>query len=97
VEVSPEALKVFIEGDFARGREVFAKMNKGEAMKADPSPTKCNFCSWRSDCKDSLYKKAPIDVGTSEIVTFGAHHGTKESTSPSAVEGMQGGVSELTL
>lgn len=93
IDVSSKALKDFIDGDFARGREVFMKMNRGEKLVATPSTSKCHYCSWKSECGSSLYKKTTVNVGMGDTVSFGAQEPPKITT-PEVLGGMDKGIGQ---
>jgi len=58
VDVSPEAMKLFVDGDFTRGREVFRRIQQGEEKyEATSSEEECKYCQWRNTCEESYYLK----------------------------------------
>lgn len=72
VDLSPPALKEFVEGDFARGRAIFDKLKSGASkLMAQPAATRCHYCSWSSVCSDSLYRKKVPDFIQVGEVSFG--------------------------
>lgn len=72
VDASPEALKVFVDGEFERGRELFYKLQQGtEDLPATPSEKVCNYCQWNRTCKYSAVKPKEVEIKDSTTVLFG--------------------------
>lgn len=76
LDVTPAALKRFIDGEFAEVRPLFEELKTGiqGPMEARPSKENCKFCKWRQVCPDSAVRRppmkedAPENVGFSEIL-----------------------------
>jgi len=61
VDLSPKALKAFVEGPFQKGKAIFLKLAEGvEKLEATPSQKACFLCQYKSDCEMSVYRKGPI-------------------------------------
>lgn len=62
VDVSPKALREFIDGDIASVRPLLEELKKGVTglLPTKPSPTTCGHCNWRDTCEDSLKKKTEV-------------------------------------
>lgn len=70
VDMSPEALKRFVDNDFSRGKPVFDKLKKGtEDLPANPSEDNCKWCSWKNTCPFSFFKKDRVEV-TENVQVF---------------------------
>lgn len=70
VDVSPEGLHEFVNGDFARGRKVFERLKVGvDRLESSPSSKNCHFCNWRDTCPDTYYRKdsGPVLIGVQEV------------------------------
>lgn len=67
VDISPAALKEFIDGDFKRGRALFEQLKVGvnTPMETTPSKDACKYCNWRLTCADSVMK--PDEVTPEQI------------------------------
>lgn len=62
VNVSPEAMRQFIDGDLVRGRAVMDSIKHGtaEELEAKPEPAKCGKCGWKSRCPASPYRRKEV-------------------------------------
>jgi len=71
VDLSPKAIKEFIDGDLSSARKVFERLRTGtDEFIANPSPQNCNWCGWKSSCPSSLYKRREIDQTQPELTEF---------------------------
>lgn len=67
LDLSPAAIRDFIDGDFAKGREIFDRLKSGTSdFEANPSAKTCGRCNWSDVCEHSRYKKAEADVNLPE-------------------------------
>lgn len=59
IDVSPMALREFIETELEPVLPLMKKLRDGtsETLEPKPSPTNCNFCNWRQVCEHSTYKR----------------------------------------
>ena len=75
VDVSPKAIKEFIDGDFAEGKPYFDKLKKGlepgELLEARPSSKTCGWCNWRHICPASAKLRPSMDTSLPEDAGFG--------------------------
>lgn len=66
VDVSPKALKAYIDGPFEEAspwlRRLKVGTEPGELLPARPESQKCFNCWWKSTCPDSAHKKEPVEV-----------------------------------
>jgi len=63
VDMSPRAIRNFIDEDFARVQPIFNLLRQGtnQTLEARPTPTKCNRCAWKSRCPASPYYRPQRD------------------------------------
>ncbi len=72
VDVSPKALRDFIDGPFAEGRAIFEELKDGvQTLPAKPSRSTCGDCSWKNNCPVSAVKLPPMQEGLPETLGFG--------------------------
>lgn len=70
LDVSPAAIKAFVDGPFAEARPTLDRLRTGASdLPARPSKEKCGYCSWKRSCVDSAYKPplASFPPGTEEV------------------------------
>lgn len=69
VDVSPPALKRFVDEVFQPGRLVFEQLLRGvEDLPAKPEKSRCHFCNWKSVCPASPYRRPEVlDTNPAEI------------------------------
>jgi len=61
VDVSPAAMRVFIDEVINPIRPIFIKLKQGtEHFPANPSEANCKFCNWRTMCPDSVAYRTPV-------------------------------------
>lgn len=72
VDVSPKALKAYVDEDVNRVRPLFEELKHGFSgeMDTNPSSENCKYCLRKSACKDSYYYKEPQDVREPGKVSF---------------------------
>lgn len=71
VDVSPKALKAYIDGPIAEVRPIFKKLEVGtEDLPTNPSKKNCNWCNWRHTCVDSVSKRPSPTSNEAGEVTF---------------------------
>lgn len=69
VDVSPAAVKKFLDEDWAEALRLALPLQAGvDTLEAKPSKDECWQCDWKKSCPDSLYK--PPVVVTNDEVTF---------------------------
>jgi len=73
VDVSPAALRHFVDTDFTRVRPYFEMLDKGSEgpFPATPSAEKCKVCPWRNTCEFSMAKNPPQQFGVPTEIGFG--------------------------
>jgi CRISPR/Cas system-associated exonuclease Cas4 (RecB family) len=72
LDLSPRALRDFIDGEFQAGREVFDRLATGtDDLPPNPTSQNCNFCSWKTACPASVYRRREADTTRAEELTFG--------------------------
>lgn len=73
VDLRPEALKHFIDNEFAEARPWFEKLKNGttEEFPARPEESVCKTCNWRNTCPFSKAKTPPMIEGLPQSVGFG--------------------------
>lgn len=69
VDVSPKAMKTFVEEVLNPVRPIFMKLRSGTSeFKASPSEENCRLCSWRLSCTDSVAYRVPVtEPGPSNV------------------------------
>jgi len=71
VDISPEAVKEFVDGPFIEGQAIMRQLMGGIATDLPTKPGKsCHFCSWKNVCPDSTELKPPVDHSLPELVGF---------------------------
>lgn len=72
VDVSPAALKAFVENEFAEVRPIFDELKAGtnREFEARPEYEKCRKCNWRNICEHSAAARPPMQEGLPERVSF---------------------------
>lgn len=73
VDLSPKALRDFIDNELATARPIFEKLKAGtnEELEAKPDEQKCRKCNWRNTCPFSLSRLPPMQEGLPDEVGFG--------------------------
>jgi CRISPR/Cas system-associated exonuclease Cas4 (RecB family) len=68
VDLSPSAIKHFVDTDFQRGVAVFRKLREGvDLLPAVPSAENCYYCDWKGSCISSHFRKEMVEAGTAEV------------------------------
>lgn len=62
VDVSPKALKQFVDGEFQEIKATFNLLKKGthDPLPAKPESKKCNWCPWKDTCDASPYFRKEV-------------------------------------
>lgn len=77
IDVSPPAIKAFVEEHLDPLGDLFARLKTGisEDLPTNPSPAACGRCQWKTNCPDSKYRRkevTPEDLARTEV-PFGAN------------------------
>lgn len=76
VDVSPKSLRDYLHNEVAQVRPIFDRLKKGtDDLPATPSKESCKWCSWRSTCPFSVFKKENYFPEQKEYITFGENVG----------------------
>lgn len=71
VPMTPKDVKDFVDKDLTPAVTLFNKLHRGtEEFTANPSADNCKYCSWKSSCKVSHFKKEPQEVKEADYVGF---------------------------
>lgn len=72
VDVSPAAIKHFIDTDFKEGRQYFELLRKGtrETFEARPDKRRCRWCKWNQLCPESAVKLPAMKENLPDEVSF---------------------------
>lgn len=81
VDIALPRVKEFLDGDFKQGKEIFDNLRQGGEQKATPSKKVCGWCSWKSTCTASAYRKTEKPSSYAEEVKFGDLEGSDGSES----------------
>lgn len=73
VDLSPAAIKHFIDTDFKQGRPYFEALQKGtqEVFETTPSKKICGRCRWKHVCEDSAVKLPAMRTDLPDVVGLG--------------------------
>lgn len=73
VDLSPAALRQFIDNEFTQVRPIFEKLKNGtnEQLEARPEESRCKQCNWRNVCPFSATKTPPMKEGLPDSLGFG--------------------------
>jgi len=69
VDVSPAALRVFIDEKVEKVKPIFDQLKGGvESLPATPSKDACKWCAWRYSCLESAYRRPEVaDTSLSNV------------------------------
>ena len=71
IDVSPAALRVFIEEQVEVVKPIFDQLKAGvETLPATPSKETCKWCPWKLSCLESAYRRPEVIDPTLEHVGF---------------------------
>lgn len=72
IDLSPSAIREFIDNTLDPVRPIFEKLKKGtDDLPPDPSLEKCKKCTWKATCDASMYKKEDVKNPSMDEVDLG--------------------------
>lgn len=71
VNVSPKAIRVFIDEKLDKVRPIFEQLKAGvDVLSATPSDDACGYCPWKFSCEFSTKRRPEVPSPTTEYVGF---------------------------
>jgi len=69
VDIDPAKVSAFVRGELEEGFTLFTKLQQGISgeMEARPKKSMCRYCSWKSKCPESPYKRERKDWDDEEV------------------------------